>query len=142
VTPRATVALLRAMAARPEFRSYDAAMPVLGRDGTLAKAVAPDSPARGHARAKTGTYSVGNALTGKTILTSKAMAGYMENASGRPLVFAFFLNNVPLDAPEDKLSEATAAAGRVLGRLCEVVYQHDAPGESKPQADETPKPVD
>jgi serine-type D-Ala-D-Ala carboxypeptidase/endopeptidase (penicillin-binding protein 4) len=142
VTPRATVALLRAMAARPDFRSYDAALPVLGLDGTLAKAVAADSPARGHARAKTGTYSVGDALTGKTILTSKAMAGYMETASGRPLVFAFFLNNVPIEAPEGQLSEATAAAGRVLGRLCEVVYQHDAPGESKAKAEETPRAGD
>jgi D-alanyl-D-alanine carboxypeptidase/D-alanyl-D-alanine-endopeptidase (penicillin-binding protein 4) len=139
VTPRATVALLRAMAARPDFRAFDDALPVLGRDGTLDKAVPSDSPARGHARAKTGTYTVGNALTGKTILTSKALAGYMETASGRPLVFAFFMNNVPLDAPDDQLSEATAAAGRVLGRLCEVVYQHDAPGETKPKADETPK---
>ena len=55
-SPRATVNLLRAMASRPEFAAYDAALPILGRDGTLAKAVAKDSPARGHARAKTGTY--------------------------------------------------------------------------------------
>ena len=38
------------MAARPEFSAYEAALPILGRDGTLAKAVAADSPARGHAR--------------------------------------------------------------------------------------------
>ncbi len=46
-TPRATVALLRAMAARPEFSAFEAALPILGRDGTLARAVAADSPARG-----------------------------------------------------------------------------------------------
>ncbi len=51
-TPRATVALLRAMAARPEFSAFEAALPILGRDGTLARAVAADSPARGHARAR------------------------------------------------------------------------------------------
>jgi D-alanyl-D-alanine carboxypeptidase/D-alanyl-D-alanine-endopeptidase (penicillin-binding protein 4) len=135
VTPRATVALLRAMAARPEARAYDAALPVLGRDGTLAKAVSPDSPARGHVRAKTGTYSVGNDLLGKTVLTAKALAGYMETASGRPLVITFFINDVPLDASGDDVSEATAAAGRVLGRLCEVVYQHDAPSPPRPAAD-------
>src|SRR5262249_26816002 len=44
VTPRATVALLRAMAARPDWAAYNDALPVLGRDGTLARAVAPDSP--------------------------------------------------------------------------------------------------
>ena len=139
VTPRATVALLRAMAARPEFRAYDDALPVLGRDGTLAKAVASDSPARGHVRAKTGTYTLGNELLGKSILSAKALAGYMETASGRPLVITFFLNNVPLDAAGDEVSEATAAAGRLLGRLAEAVYLHDAPNGSKPKADEPPK---
>ncbi len=142
VTPRATVTLLRAMAARPESRAYDAALPVLGRDGTLAKAVSSDSPARGHVRAKTGTYTVSNDLLGKTVLAAKALAGYMETASGRPLVMTFFLNNVPLDATGDEVSEATAAAGRVLGRLCEVVYLHDASVESRLKAEETPKAGD
>ncbi|MBX6314745.1 MAG: D-alanyl-D-alanine carboxypeptidase/D-alanyl-D-alanine-endopeptidase, partial [Isosphaeraceae bacterium] len=131
VTPRATVALLRAMAQRPEFSAFEAALPVLGRDGTLAQAVAPDSPARGHARAKTGTYWVEDGLTGKGILTSKALAGYLETASGRPLVFAFFLNGVPLDAPSDDISEATTAAGRLLGKLCEVFYDDaDLPAQA------------
>lgn len=122
VTPRAAVNLLRSMARRPEFHDYEAALPVLGRDGTLARAVEPDSPARGHARAKTGTYWVDNGLDGQGILTSKALSGYLETASGRQLVFAFFLNNVPLNASGDKVSEATAAAGRLLGKLCEVFY--------------------
>ena len=92
--------------------------PILGRDGTLARAVAPDSPARGHAHAKTGTYWVDNELSGKAVLTSKALAGYLETASGRPLVFAFFVNNVMLDAPKPgrTVSEATAEAGRLLGK--------------------------
>ncbi len=123
-TPRAAVTLLRAMAARPEFSAFEAALPILGRDGTLAKAVATDSPARGHARAKTGTYSIENGLDGTVILTSKALAGYLETASGRRLIFAAFVNNVPLDAPRPgrSISEATTEAGRVLGRFCEVFY--------------------
>jgi D-alanyl-D-alanine carboxypeptidase/D-alanyl-D-alanine-endopeptidase (penicillin-binding protein 4) len=123
-SPRATVGLLRTMATRPEFGVYEAALPILGRDGTLAKAVAPESPARGHARAKTGTFYVENGLDGRTILTSKALAGYLETSSGRSLVFAFFVNNVPLEAPtpERSISDATSAAGRVLGKLCEVLY--------------------
>jgi D-alanyl-D-alanine carboxypeptidase/D-alanyl-D-alanine-endopeptidase (penicillin-binding protein 4) len=124
VTPRATVTLLRAMATRPEFAAYDAALPVLGRDGTLAKAVAADSPARGHAHAKTGTYFVENDLDGTTVLTSKALAGYLETASGRSLVVTAFVNNVPLDAPKPNrtISDATAQAGRLLGKLCEALY--------------------
>ena len=129
VTPRATVSLLLNMAKRPDFLQYESALPVLGRDGTLAKAVSQDSPARGHARAKTGTYTVDNGLTGKVVLTSKALAGYMETASGRPLAFAFFLNNVPIEGEGPAVSEATAAAGRALGKLCEIFYD-DGPGEA------------
>jgi serine-type D-Ala-D-Ala carboxypeptidase/endopeptidase (penicillin-binding protein 4) len=134
VTPRATVSLLRAMAARPDFAAYDTALPILGRDGTLAKAVGKDSPVRGHVHAKTGTFYVENDLDGKTILTSKALAGYLETASGRSLVVAAFVNNVPLDAPrpDRPVSEATAEAGRLLGKLCEVLYADsgDAAGSS------------
>lgn len=127
VTPRATVALLRAMAARPDYPSYEAALPVLGRDGTLAKAVDPDSPARGHARAKTGTYWLDNPLNGKSVLTSKALAGTIDAADGRKLTFAFFLNDVPMDATGVAISEQTVAAGRLLGKLCEVFYGAPAP---------------
>ena len=132
VTPRATVSLLLHMAGRPDFLDYESALPVLGRDGTLAKAVPPESPARGHARAKTGTYWVDNGLNGKVVMTSKALAGYMETATGRQLVFAFFLNNVPIDAEGLTISEATAAAGRTLGKLCEAFYNDGPTPEAKP----------
>ncbi|HEY2158014.1 MAG TPA: D-alanyl-D-alanine carboxypeptidase, partial [Isosphaeraceae bacterium] len=121
-TPRATVALLRAMAARPDYPAYESALPVLGRDGTLAKAVDPDSPARGHARAKTGTYWLDNPLNGKSVLTSKALAGTIDAADGRKLTFAFYVNDVPMDATGVAVSEQTVAAGRLLGKLCEVFY--------------------
>ena len=134
VTPRAVVALLRGMASRPDFPAFDLALPVLGRDGTLAKTVAPDSPALGHVRAKTGTYWVDNELTGEALLTSKALAGYLETSTGRPLIFAFFLNNVLLDAPKPgrPISDATAEAGRLLGRLCEVFYGSPVSPENSP----------
>jgi D-alanyl-D-alanine carboxypeptidase/D-alanyl-D-alanine-endopeptidase (penicillin-binding protein 4) len=125
-TPRATVALLRAMAERPEFAAFDAALPVLGRDGTLAKAVSKNSPAQGHAHAKTGTFYVQNRLTGTAVLTSKALAGYLETAGGRSLIFAAFVNNVPLNAPKPSrsVSDATGEVGRVLGKLCEALYSN------------------
>ncbi|MFO0887801.1 MAG: D-alanyl-D-alanine carboxypeptidase/D-alanyl-D-alanine-endopeptidase [Isosphaeraceae bacterium] len=131
-TPRATVQLLRAMAARPDAAAFSSALPILGRDGTLVRAVDRDSPARGHVHAKTGTYTVENELTGKALLTSKALAGYMETAGGKPLVFAFFVNNVGLDAPRPgrTVSEATTDAGRLLGKLAEVFYRGD--GEPSP----------
>jgi len=118
------------MAARPDFPACAAALPILGRDGTLARAVSRESPARGHAHAKTGTYWVGNELNGKAVLTSKALAGYLETASGRPLVLAFFVNNVMLDAhrPKRTVSGKTAPAGRLLVKLCEVFYASDGEG--------------
>ncbi len=126
VTPRATVALFRALATRPYYESFEAALPVLGKDGTLAKAVSPESRARGHARAKTGTYWLDNALNGKNVLTSKALAGTIDAADGRKLTFAFFLNNIPIDATGIAVNESTAAAGRLLGKLCEVFYETPA----------------
>ena len=132
VTPARTVALLKAMASRPDFPAFEAALPILGRDGTLAHAVAAESPARGHAHAKTGTYWVDNELTGKAVLTSKALAGYLETSSGRPLVLAIFVNNVMLDAPGPKrtVSDETTEAGKLLGKLCELFYASDGEGSS------------
>jgi len=69
VTPRATVALLKAMATRPDFPAYEAALPILGRHGTLAHAVTAASPASGHAHAKTGTYWVDNQVLRTTFLS-------------------------------------------------------------------------
>ncbi len=138
VTPRATVALLRAMTARPDYLAYEAALPILGRDGTLADSVSPESPARGHVRAKTGTYDVRDGLTGKAVLTSKALAGFMETASGRKLIFAFFVNDVPLRGGDASHPVTATEAGRLLGRLCEIFYDDAAPAPSKPNA---PAPV-
>ena len=137
-TPRATVALLRAMAARPDFAAYDAALPVLGRDGTLARAVPPESPARGHAHAKTGSYWVNNPLTGHAVLTSKALAGYLETASGKRLAFAFYVNDAPSRAIAPTVSEAAQVTGRRLGHLCEIFYDDAEPAPAPAPAPAEP----
>ena len=123
-SPRATVNLLLAMQSRPGYNAFYEAMPILGRDGTLAKAVEPTSPARGHVRAKTGTYYLENELTGKTILTSKALAGYMETAQDRKLVYCIFVNNVPIRTAsgDDKPAVNATAAGKLLGKISEWIY--------------------
>lgn len=118
VTPRATVQLLKHMASRDDFATYQRALPVLGIDGTLAKSIAADSPARGKVLAKTGTLVWENALNDSLLLTSKALAGYMTTASGKQLVFAAFVNGVPLKDPID-----TKRIGNDLGKLCEMVYR-------------------
>lgn len=116
-TPQATVQLLRAMSQRPDFEAYKTALPILGVDGTLATAVASDSPARGKVFAKTGTLSTHNVMNDRAMLTSKALAGYMTNSRNRTLIIAMFVNRVPLPHGVEPTRE-----GKVLGKLCEIVY--------------------
>ena len=116
VTPRATVRLLQYMATRPDFPTYKKALPRLGVDGTLAKSVTPESPARDRAQAKTGTLLYPNVMNGRYLLTSKALAGYLQTASGREVIFAMFVNDVDIAKATDR-----DRIGQVLGRACEVI---------------------
>jgi D-alanyl-D-alanine carboxypeptidase/D-alanyl-D-alanine-endopeptidase (penicillin-binding protein 4) len=107
------------MAKRPEWEAYKAGLPVLGVDGTLAEVVPADSPARGKAFAKTGTLVWYDAANERSVLTSKALAGTMTTKAGTGLYFAVFVNNVPLPS-----GVGTGREGKVLGKLCELLYEH------------------
>ena len=119
VTPRASVQLLRALSKRSDYQAFHAGLPILGVDGTLVDAVAADCPARGKVYAKTGTLSWDDVMNGRTLLTSKALAGTMTSARGRSLVVALYVNGVPLPKGVTSTRE-----GKVLGTLCELIYQH------------------
>jgi D-alanyl-D-alanine carboxypeptidase/D-alanyl-D-alanine-endopeptidase (penicillin-binding protein 4) len=125
VTPRATVQLLRALARRSDYKWLQEGLPVMGVDGTLSKAVPEDSPIKGKVRAKTGTYYWHDVMNDRYLLTSKALAGTMTMAGGRPLIVAIFVNKVPLPKDVTPLRE-----GKVIGRLCEIIYQ-DTPKNEK-----------
>jgi D-alanyl-D-alanine carboxypeptidase/D-alanyl-D-alanine-endopeptidase (penicillin-binding protein 4) len=112
------VQLLRALSGRPDFAVYKDALPVLGVDGTLADVIEKGSSARGAVQAKTGTYTDRDLLNDRILLRSKALAGYLTTRTGRPLAFAFFVNDVPLP-----LGVETSREGKALGRLCEIVHQ-------------------
>jgi D-alanyl-D-alanine carboxypeptidase/D-alanyl-D-alanine-endopeptidase (penicillin-binding protein 4) len=118
VTPAVTVQLLKYMATRPDHDVYERALPILGVDGTLAKSVGADSPARGQAQAKTGTLTWDNGLLGRGLCTSKALAGYLTTKSGRKLAFAAFVNGVHLTEGLE-----TKHIGQDLGKLCEIVFE-------------------
>jgi PBP4 family serine-type D-alanyl-D-alanine carboxypeptidase len=120
VTPRATVQLLRHMAARPDSEVYRRALPRLGVDGTLSKNVGPDSPARDKVLAKTGTLYWDNTMNGSTLLQSKALAGYLTTSKGRSLAFALFVNNAHL---REGLTSKTI--GDDLAKVCEIILQHE-----------------
>lgn len=118
VTPRASVQLLRALAKRTDYPVLEAALPIMGVDGTLADAVPDDSPIRGKVLAKTGTLLWHDVMNERKLLRSKALAGTMTTKSGRPLTVAMYVNDVfmPMD-------ETPTREGKVLGRLCEILFQ-------------------
>ena len=92
-SPRALVQLLRRMSRTPVARAYAAALPILGKDGSLAHS-GTTLPARGHVRAKTGTTIMPGA-DGETIeLKAQNMAGYITSRSGRRLAYALMVNDV------------------------------------------------
>ena len=66
-----------------------------------------------------GTLLWQDVMNDRALLRSKAAAGTMTTASGRKLVFALFVNDVPLPKGVTSTRE-----GKVLGTLCEVIYQH------------------
>ncbi len=119
VSAAATVQLIRGMAKRSEWEAYKAALPVLGVDGTLAEVVKEDSPARGKVFAKTGTLVWYDVANERLLLKSKSIAGTMTTKAGTALHFSMMVNNVPLPAGVTSTRE-----GKVLGRLCELLYEH------------------
>lgn len=70
------------------------ALPILGRDGTLAN-VLTDSPAAGKVQMKTGNRVVGTPAD-QIIVLGNSLAGYIEAASGRKLTIAVAVGNVPI----------------------------------------------
>jgi len=119
VTPRATVSLLQSMSKHPAASDYFDALPILGVDGTLADSVGKDSPARGKARAKTGTLAWIDVQNDRVLLRSKALAGDLETRTGTKLYFAMFLNDMPLPS-----GASAADQGKALGKICEVIHKH------------------
>jgi len=56
---------------RPDYQDFFKALPILGKDGTLAK-IQTNSPGAGHVFAKTGTFGSEDRLGGKMMLNGKA----------------------------------------------------------------------
>ena len=101
VTSDALVRILQQMRADPKHASAFAdTLPVAGRDGTLSRRLA-GTAAEGRVRAKTGTVD-----------NVRAIAGYVDTASGETLVFSIIANNFTVPT-----STIDAAADRALVRL-------------------------
>jgi serine-type D-Ala-D-Ala carboxypeptidase/endopeptidase (penicillin-binding protein 4) len=117
-SPRSVAALLRGMAAGPNFTAYHDALPILGVDGTEWKSLPATSPALGKIVAKSGTTIVGDLLNQEYLLLGKADAGYMTAKSGRELVWAVYVNDV-LSADLMDLIGVSAD----IGSVAEAIYE-------------------
>jgi len=108
---------------RPDFPVLFKGLPVLGKDGTLAK-IQTENPAAGHVFAKTGTFVSSDRLNGRLMLNGKGLAGYVMTKSGKTLVFAAYVNHTSL--PPDAES-AQSIAGQALGEIAAAAYDAELP---------------
>lgn len=85
---------------KPKFATFYNALPILGVDGSL-EDFAKNTPAVGKVRAKTGTGIAYNTATGKFLLTTQALAGYIEGKNGHLLEFMISVNNGNMNTIDD-----------------------------------------
>jgi len=109
-------------ATRPDYDVFFKAMPILGKDGTLAK-IQVNNPAAGHVFAKTGTYGSEDKLNSKMMLNGKGLAGYVITSTGQKLALAVYLNNVSLSGTDPNATQEVA--GQAVGEIAAAAY--DAP---------------
>ena len=103
---------------RTNFDMFFKGLPILGKDGTLAK-IQVSSPAAGHVFAKTGTFGSDDRLNARQMLNGKGLAGYVVTKSGRTIAFAAYVNHTAL--PDDP-DAAQNVAGQALGEIAAAVY--------------------
>ena len=108
---------LEVIAGKPWAGAFKDALPILGKDGTLA-AIQVNSPAAGMVHAKTGTFSSFDPLNRRSIVHGKGLAGYFTSKSGREIAFAIYLNNVAANVPDPAL-----LAGQALGEIAGIAWQ-------------------
>jgi N-acyl-D-amino-acid deacylase len=109
---------------RPDYPVFFHALPILGRDGTLAK-IQTNSPGAGHVFAKTGTFGSEDKLSGKLMLNGKGLAGYVLAKDGKKLAFAAYVNHVSL-APDPEAAQQIA--GQALGEIAAAAYDASLDG--------------
>lgn len=125
-TPDFMVRYLAFMATQPYFDAFHDALPVLGRDGTLADIV-PTSPAAGAVSGKTGTFALPDWLHGDSAgeylydaaitVYGKGLVGYTTTPSGESVAFAIYINMVP-----SQPGNTMAIAGQAIGEIAAAAH--------------------
>lgn len=108
---------LAMVAGQPWAGAFRDALPILGRDGTLA-GIQVDAPGAGKVFAKTGTYSSYDPLNRRSVVHGKGLAGYFTSRSGRHVAFAIYLNNLAVPSGDPAL-----AAGQALGEIASIAWE-------------------
>ncbi|MBY0492333.1 MAG: D-alanyl-D-alanine carboxypeptidase/D-alanyl-D-alanine-endopeptidase [Gemmatimonadaceae bacterium] len=116
-SPMFMVQYLAMIAKKPWAGAFHDALPILGRDGTLAL-IQVKSPGAGFVHAKTGTYSKYDALNRRALVTGKGLAGYVTTRSGRHLAIALYVNNLAV-----KQGDPTDVAGQALGEIASLAWE-------------------
>jgi N-acyl-D-amino-acid deacylase len=117
---------------RPDYEVFFKALPILGKDGTLAK-IQINSPGAGHVHAKTGTFGSEDKLNAKMMLNGKGLAGYVITKGGEKLAFAAYVNHVSLAPDSDA---AQQVAGQALGEIAAAAYDADLSTSPNPTSGE------
>ncbi len=117
-SPRFMSRYLALIDTRPWAAAFRAALPVLGKDGTLA-AIQVDAPGAGKVFAKTGTYAKYDPLNRRTLVTGKGLAGYFTAKSGRRFAFAIYVNNLAVVK-----GDPAVVAGQALGEIASLAWEH------------------
>jgi D-alanyl-D-alanine carboxypeptidase/D-alanyl-D-alanine-endopeptidase (penicillin-binding protein 4) len=125
-SPDFMVRYLDYMSRQPYGRLLFDSLPVLGRDGTLTEMM-KNSPAAGHVHAKTGSYVVANTLNDGVMLLGKGLVGYVDAVNGHRLIFAAYVNMVPLLNMDE-----VGGVGEMLGRIAAAAYEY-APAQPAAQ---------
>ena len=103
VTPETLVTILTLVDRDERLRApFETALPIAGRDGTLAGRMA-GTAAEGNVRAKTGAMA-----------NVRATSGYLQTADGEPVVFSIIANN--FEATPDVITRTT---DKIITRLAE-----------------------
>jgi PBP4 family serine-type D-alanyl-D-alanine carboxypeptidase len=121
-TPDFMVHYLTFLSKQSFAAKFRAALPVMGRDGTLLE-IQKDSPAAGHVFAKTGTYGSVDLLNHDLFITGKGLAGYIVTAKGETLAFSAYVNLVPVSGDS---AAGLAMAGNTLGEIAGAVYEWES----------------
>ena len=116
-TPHFMAGYLAWMTKQPAADVFRHALPIMGRDGTLAE-IQVKSPAAGHVFAKTGTYGEEDRLHHGLMVDGKGLAGYIDTAAGHRLAFAAYINFARFGAADD----GTKKAGEALGEIATALY--------------------